>query len=135
MQETNIPMRITSIQNCGLATTAEALFQRNAGIKTPQRPARVSVSTEARWTFLCIVYFTYLYLYRVFFGFCIVVVPSTLTGTIFTVCSDLLLQSIRRGRISRVGPLVVRKSRERRGKIVTKLSQEKQKKAICILAC
>ena len=38
------------------------------------------------------------------------------TGNVFTVCSNPLSQSIGRGRISRVGPLVVRESRERREK-------------------
>ena len=38
------------------------------------------------------------------------------TGNVFTVCSSPLSQSIGRGRISRVGPLVVRESRERREK-------------------
>ena len=49
-------------------------------------------------------------------------------GKVFTVCFDSLSQLIRRGRISREGALCVRESRERRDKIVPKLSPEKQEK-------
>ena len=56
------------------------------------------------------------------------------TGKVFTVCSDLRSQSIKRGRISREGVLDVRESRERRDKIVPKFSPEKRRKN-AILAC
>ena len=48
---------------------------------------------------------------------------------IFTVRSGSLSQSIRRGRLSREAALDVRESRERRDKVVPKVSPENRKKA------
>ena len=50
------------------------------------------------------------------------------TGKCFTVSFGPPSQSIGRGRISREGALDVRESRERRDKIVPKISPEKQEK-------